>query len=162
MRRLKASYTCSRTVICQLWVRIQVPKDSRIESHADSIPRLVHRKNERNKDSGIVFSRANSVYLGLSWAVLGHIKFVSSRVGRIMCRSNLQLPGGFQIVRHPFLYPGTSIESPENRMDHPGTSGCPWGLCGAPQGTWELPLPPGTQELLDDSRRVTQKHDKVF
>jgi len=47
-------------------------------------------------------------------------------------------------------------------MDHPGTSGCPSGRCGAPQGTWELPLPPETQELLDDSRRVTQKHEKVF
>jgi hypothetical protein len=27
---------------------------------------------------------------------------------------------------------------------------------------WDLPLPPETQELLDDSRRLTQKHEKVF
>jgi len=38
----------------------------------------------------------------------------------------------------------------------------PLGALWSPPGTRELPLPPETQKTLDDSRRITQEHEKVF
>ena len=82
-----------------------------------------------------------------------------------MSRKNLQLPGGFQIVWHPFLYPGTSIESPQMSWKQNGPTRnirMPLGALWSPPGTWDLPLPPETQKNLDESRRITHEHEKVL